>query len=114
MEDLLYMPKTGMRSDAACRLTPAQIEQIEKQIQVQVDGLEQEELSLGTLRLSLRYHHDVMRPYSSRAMADWIGRNPSLLMKKRIMDMGCGTGIQGISSMQVDADHVEFVDVMRE
>jgi SAM-dependent methyltransferase len=112
MQGLIDIHEPAICSEAIANLTPLQIRQIWKQIRVQRDGAKEEEISLEDLTISLRYHSDVMRPYSSRAMAYWISQNPHVVQGKRVLDMGCGTGIQGIVSMKVGADHVEFVDVM--
>jgi SAM-dependent methyltransferase len=114
VQSLSGFDESRIGREAVASLTALQAQQIWKQVRVQFDSAEGEEIALTDFVVSLRYHSHVMRPYSSREMAFWISRNSPKMEGKRVLDMGCGTGIQGIAALKAGAHHVDFVDLVGE
>lgn len=59
-------------------------------------------------------HPGVMRPDlmgSSRVLAEFLACNPELYRGKAVIDMGCGSGIQGIVMALEGAGSITFADV---
>lgn len=93
------------------RLTAGQRSQIVAQIAFHLDASESEtvELSNGSLRLLVV--PGTTRPMSSKMMAYWLSKNPSWVEQHRVLDMGCGTGMLGITSLMFGASECVLTDI---
>lgn len=59
-------------------------------------------------------HEDVLRPEKMAAslLASWLSWNNGLYRDSRVLDMGCGSGIQGIVTLKRGAKTAVLTDVM--
>lgn len=73
-----------------------------------------EELDLALPQLQVRMH--VMRPevMTSKFLAQYLKKNAHLYKGKRVLDMGCGCGIQGLVMAANGANEVYFTDRLPE
>lgn len=69
-----------------------------------------EDLSLEDFKVC----EDVVRPemLAASSLATWLSWNNGLYYERRVLDMGCGTGVQGLVALHRGADHAVFSDVM--
>lgn len=110
-------------SPTATTLTSDQRKQIEKQLQehdraapyelsVILDGDETPHASTSPrLGVTIAMHQHVLQPMSSQEIARHFWRNPDIVRHKRVLDMGCGSGLLGLVAGFCGAEHVGFVDV---
>lgn len=102
-------------SDTITGLTPEQRAQIIRQIQYHLDSPPHEDVFLNkVISLHLPVSCDVTRPMSSKGLARWLWDSPNLYFRKRVLDMGTGCGIQGMTCLLGGADYVLLSDVSQE
>ncbi|MFN0140663.1 MAG: methyltransferase [Pyrinomonadaceae bacterium] len=102
-------------SIALDHLSTQQKNQIFKQIQYHVSALPIETVELTTnLILKFSILPNVTRPMSSKGIAKWLWRNSQLFIGKRVLDIGTGCGIQGITCKLGGASEVVLTDVVEQ
>jgi methylase of polypeptide subunit release factors len=71
------------------------------------------DLDVGVQLPGFVVHPGIMRPesMSSRWLAEYLVRHPDLLAQRTVLDMGCGSGIQGTVAALSGAKGVVFADV---
>jgi len=105
-------------------LTSEQTGIVTKQLELHAQIMKPYEISLGEIGIAgagaekkIEVHPNVMRPEitgSSRCLASFIAMEPSLYRGKRVLDMGCGCGIQGIVMGVKGARQVAWADISHE
>lgn len=96
-------------------LTPNQKIQILSQIEYHLDAPSYEEIKLSdTVSLQMHICAGVTRPMSSKGLARWLWRSPDLYFRKRVLDIGTGCGVQGITCLLGAADFALLSDVSDE
>ncbi len=97
------------------KLTPAQTRQMKKQVCAHAHIAYKTDIELGA-GLSLRrfaVFSDVLRPEIMNALqlAQWLVFNNGLYLGKTVLDMGCGSGIQGVVTGLCGAKKVVCADI---
>lgn len=73
-----------------------------------------EDLDLNSLlSLRLRILPGVTRPMSSKGLAKWLWRSSELYRNKNVLDIGTGSGIQGIVCLLGGAHSVLMTDIVQ-
>lgn len=105
----------NLAADSLSSLSPPQRAQIIRQIEYHLKAPPYEEIKLSDV-VFLRTHicSGVTRPMSSKGLAQWLWRSPDLYFRKRVLDMGTGCGVQGITCMLRGAEFVLLSDVTAE
>lgn len=94
------------------RLPPEQREQVLMQVQFHLQAPPVEEVVLNdVLTLRLRIAAGVTRPMSSKRLARWLWENPTLFRGRSVLDMGTGSGVQGITCLLGGARRAVLSDV---
>ena len=99
-------------------LTEAQKKLVDKQIEHHRHGKYSVdvELTQGVILEGLLVFPDVLRPesVSARFLAQFLYSNKDIYRDKRVLDMGCGTGIQGIVTALYGASETILSDISLE
>lgn len=100
-------------NDAALKaLNHEQKIQILKQVQYHQEAPPVELVQVSSnLTLSFSIFPGVTRPMSSKGLAKWLFLNQELYKNKRVLDIGTGCGIQGITCILGGADFVLLSDI---
>jgi methylase of polypeptide subunit release factors len=95
-----------------------QARQIEKQLSEHCHTRYYADIQLSAARklAGFAVHAGVMRPerMTSLRLAKFLHASPELYEKKAVIDMGCGSGIQGVTMAFNGAEHVYMLDISRE
>lgn len=94
-------------------LNEAQRKQIERQLEEHNHSNYTTDIELeGIILKGFQVNADVMRPevMASKILAEYIWKNNHLVKDKVVIDMGCGSGIQGIVAGLAGAKKVLFTD----
>ncbi|MEN9558211.1 MAG: hypothetical protein RL141_580 [Candidatus Parcubacteria bacterium] len=97
-------------------LTAAQRDQVLRQLHAHTHLSYETEVIFKALRLEhFSVWANVLRPDQMVAkwLAGYLADHPELFAGKRCMDMGCGSGIQGVVMGLRGAAHVTFIDCSR-
>lgn len=96
-------------------LTEEQREQLEKQFNLHKHDKYSVDIQLNdeTILKSFIVHPNILRPEVTPALflTRFLAKNKQLYQNKNAIDMGSGTGIQGIVMAQGGANHVTFSDI---
>jgi len=94
-------------------LTEAQRAQLRTQFEAHRHAKYQIDLDFGVRLPGFVVDSDVMRPEntSSRWLAGYLARHADRVSGKTVLDMGCGSGIQGIVAALAGAKRVVFADL---
>jgi len=96
------------------KLTPELQSQLEKQLKNHNHESYRTTINLGEFCLyNFEVHAHVMRPeiMTSLLVAKWLYTNREIYRGKKVLDMGCGTGILGIVAALNGAGNVTFSDI---
>jgi methylase of polypeptide subunit release factors len=100
---------------ALSSLTAEQREQILRQVQYHVSAQPWEDVCLSrVVSLRLRISSSVTRPMSSKHLSKWLWSHNGYISGRRVLDVGTGSGVQGLTCLLAGAKHVTFNDVVPE
>ena len=101
--------------DKLSHLTNEQRNQILRQIQYHISTQPYERVELTNyLILKFAILSGVTRPMSSKGIAKWLWMNSELFVDKKVLDIGTGCGIQGITCKLGGASQVVMTDVIEQ
>lgn len=92
-------------------LSRAQRDQIDRQVNYHLSAPPVETVALADgLILRLLIQAGVTRPMSSKGLASWLWKSQHLVRGRRVLDIGTGTGVQGITCVLGGAQQVVMSD----
>jgi methylase of polypeptide subunit release factors len=110
LKERIHIP-TGQDDLREETLMVAREEQIRRQIEYHRVAPPHETVKMRDGPVELSVHQTVMRPLSSRLLADYALGRPELFRGRTVADIGCGTGLQGIVAAQLGASEILFTDI---